>query len=458
MNVNKLRELIKGIVVTDEDALQDVSGDFGRLVYSSPQAVVAPASSEDVRRVVELANQEEWTVATRGSGHSQSGQSLSREGVLLDMMSLNRIEPVKDDAVWVGAGVPWGDLVDHLMGKGFLPPVLTNDLSVTVGGSLSIGGIGVASHRFGIQADNVDALEVVTGTGDLVTCSPEENQELFDAVRCGLGQFGVITRARLRLRRFSPNARTFFLLYDSLEALMEDHLRILRDQRFDFIEGWCSPCLQGHRKLGDTRVPFAEWFFPVQVTVEYADSSPSDSLLGDLKHYRKVYFEDSSLRCFIRRMEPLFQEWRETGAWRQPHPWMEVMLPWERASEYIDGVLKSLPPALMAGGGRIVLWPCRCNVSDAPMFVHPPGEFFMGLGIQPSLPRQTLKMGLSLLNKASDLAQQLGGKRYLSGWIEFDHARWAAHFGDQWPRLLAWKSFFDPSGVLNPGFIHFTKE
>ena len=146
------------------------------------------------------------------------------------------------------------------MGKGYLPPVLTNDLSVTVGGTLSMGGIGVASHRFGIQADNVDALEVVTGTGDLVTCSSDENQELFDAIRCGLGQFGVITRARLRLRNFSPNVRTFFLLYDNLESLMGDYQRILRDQRFDFIEGWCSPCLQGHRKLGGPGFPLPSGF------------------------------------------------------------------------------------------------------------------------------------------------------------------------------------------------------
>ena len=64
-----------------------------------------------------------------------------------------------------------------------------------------MAGLGVASFRYGTQADNVDELEVVTGTGEIVTCSREQNRDLFDVVRCGLGQFGVITRAKVRLRK-----------------------------------------------------------------------------------------------------------------------------------------------------------------------------------------------------------------------------------------------------------------
>jgi cytokinin dehydrogenase len=455
MDIRKLRAAVKGHVVNDLEALQDVFSDFGRLAHRSPAVIVVPSDADDVRRVVELANDEGWTVSTRGAGHSQSGQSLSQEGALIDVMGLARIGPLEEECVWADAGVVWADLVTYLLHRGYVPPVFTNNLNVTVGGTVSLGGLGVASHRYGTQADNVVAMEVVTGAGDLVTCSKEENHELFDSVRCGLGQFGVITRLKLKVRRYSPHCRTHYLLYDDLEALMADNARIVQEQRFDFIEGWCAPCVQGMRTLGDARVPFAEWFHPVHLTLEYTDGViPTDSLLSGLKYYRKIYVEDTSLADFLRRMEPVFQIWHESGSWRLPHPWMEVILPWDRAGEYIQGVLKSFPPTLLEGG-QVLLWPFRGDASGTPMFVHPEGDLAMGFGIHPAVPRKHLGMALSLLNKASDLVTQVGGKRYLSGWVEFDHSRWKAHYGSMWPKVLEWKRFFDPNGVLNPGFVKY---
>ena len=71
------------------------------------------------------------------------------------------------------AGIKWRALVEHLAPQRLSPPVLTNNLDVTVGGTLSMGGLGVASWRYGTQADNCLELEVVTGTGEIVRCSDE---------------------------------------------------------------------------------------------------------------------------------------------------------------------------------------------------------------------------------------------------------------------------------------------
>jgi FAD/FMN-containing dehydrogenase len=50
---------------------------------------------------------------------------------------------------------------------------------------------------------------------------------------------------------------------------------------------------------------------------------------------------------------------------------------------------------------------------------------------------------------------KMGAKRYLSGLIEFDRARWKQHFGERWPKLVALKKTYDPDMILNPGFIDF---
>jgi hypothetical protein len=238
---------------------------------------------------------------------------------------------------------------------------------------------------------------------------------------------------------------------------MGDQLKILQEERFDFIEGWGTPCSQGLRRLGETRVPFAEWFYPVHLSIEYDGTPPpTESVLYQLNFYRQVYVEDTLLPEFLRRMEPVFQIWRETGSWTLLHPWMEAMLPWDRAAEYIDGVLKSLPPHILSGG-QVLLWCCSRTVANAPLFMQPEGKLVMGLGIQPAVSRYLVAMVRSLMNRAGDLAMQIGGKRYLSGWVEFDHARWKEHFGHMWPRILQWKKFFDSNGLLNPDFIRYSE-
>ena len=82
----------------------------------------------------------------------------------------------------------------------------------------------------------------------------------------------------------------------------------------------------------------------------------------------------------------------------------------------------------------------------------------MGFGVLPSVQRQLTGMTVSLLNKASDLVRQVGGKRYLSGYLDYDFQEWEEHYGAMWPKVIQLKSFFDPNGILNPGFIRYSPE
>lgn len=455
MDLERLKSRIQGQLFEDQETLREVRTDFGRIVHKIPRAVVVPASTQDVQRVVEFASQEGWTVSTRGAAHSQGGQSLSQGGILLDMSGLNQIETVEKESVRVQAGVRWEELVRATSERDLAPPVLPSNLSVSVGGTLSMAGLGVGSHRYGTQADNVEELEVVTGEGHLVRCSPSENAELFDCTRCGLGQFSIIIRARLRLRPSAGRVRTYFLLYDDLGMLTNDQAQLVREERFDFIESSAAPCLQGFRQLGESQVPFAEWFYPMHLTVEHGGKAPQDEgQLEGLRFYRKVLVQDSTFLEFARRFEPAFALWKQTGAWQLTHPWMEAVLPWSSASSYIQGVLKSFPPSLL-GNGYVLLYPCRSRAGNAPLFKQPEGDFSLGFGILPVVPRLWVPMVLTLLNKASDLCMQMGAKRVLSGWVDFDQAHWRAHFGETWARVMGWKRFYDPKGILNPGFVKY---
>ncbi|MFB3922262.1 MAG: FAD-binding protein [Terriglobia bacterium] len=451
----ELAKIVAGQVLLDEATRDAVATDFGRLIVRKPSAVVRPASAQDVANVVRFSAKNSLGVSTRGGGHSQTGQSLS-EHIVLDMTSLSDVRRIDEQGGYVvcQAGLTWRGLVEQLAARQLSPPVLTNNLDVTIGGTLSSGGLGVASWRHGTQADNCLELEVVTGTGEIVRCSPEQDRDLFDAVRAGMGQFGVITEAMLKLRRHHPKFRSYYLLYDNLNFLLEDLQTLMVEERFDYLESWCAPCPQGFRKVGEGRTPFAQWFFPLHGTIETDGTSHPETTkkLAGLRLYKHVHSEDGEIGEFFARLDGLFALWKRGGAWDFTHPWMECVLPWQSTMMYISRVLENFPPQALVGG-HILLWPARGNVSAAPLFMRPKSDFVMGFGILPAFPKHLVEEPLFHLNMASQGAMMLGGKRYLSGWIKFDHNQWKAHYGEMWSKVVELKKKFDPQGVLNPGFV-----
>ena len=85
------------------------------------------------------------------------------------------------------------------LAAGLMPPVLPDYIGQTVGGTLSVGGIGAMSFYAGAQIDHVLSLRAVTGDGRIVDCSEHRRRDLFEALLAGQGQVGVIVEATLRL-------------------------------------------------------------------------------------------------------------------------------------------------------------------------------------------------------------------------------------------------------------------
>ena len=453
---NELQGKVAGSVRAGSEVPPALTTNFGHLFHSNPQLLLEPRGADDVVRAIAFARAKGLTVSTRGAGHSQSHVGLSDGGLLLSMASMARVLSVDPDALTVDveAGIAWGDLLRGLEPLRLAPPVLTNNLNVTVGGTLSIAGIGVASFRHGTQGDQVVELDVATGGGELVTCGPDREPDLFWSVIAGLGQVGVITRARLRLRRVKAMTRTYYLLYDDARRFMEDARHAMDSGKWDHLESWASPSPQGTKPVNGRRQVFARWFFPFHPTVEFDPKNPpdDDALLDGLRPTENLYVDDLPTYDFFARLLPVFDLWKRGGTWEHVHAWTESVMPWETTPDLLDALLPDLPPSILVGG-HILLWPAKGTTSRSRLFMRPEGENLMGFGILPAIPPQYWTEVKPMVDVASRLSIEMGGKRYLSGYVEFTDAEWRDHFGPMWEPFVHAKRRWDPDGILNPGFV-----
>ena len=432
----------------DEQTLREASTDYGRIVQRTPRVVVRPRTADEVAQVMEQAGRAGHAVSVQGMAHTQGGQSLTAGGMLVSTRGLNRIGPLEGGTVWVEAGVLWGDLVRSVEPQGYLPRVLTSHLEVTVGGTLSVGGVGVSSYRYGSQADNVEELEVVTADGRRVRCSKDRERALFDGVRCGLGQLAVITAARIRLRSAPRRVRIYHLLYGDHESLASDWGELMNFSEATSLGCVCVPRVRG---TGGVR-----WYYVLSLTVE-DDAGPPDR--AGLRCLRLQHAGDSTERAYIAGMVGTPAA-ADVEAIEPAHPWVCGLLPWRAGFAYAARILELLPYEGLLAQGRVVLGGFRGSLLQAPMFAHPGEPLMLGVGIFPWIRRTPLALALALarMREADELMTGMGGKRYPSGWIAYDHAQWRTHYGGQWPRLLEWKAQYDPRGMLNPGFIRYRPE
>ena len=200
LQISNLRASLNGKVIGSDDARYD---DVRRVFFTGfdrrPAAIVRVGDASDVARVVTLARETGVELAVRSGGHSRAGYGTSEGGIVLDLSAMNAVEVDADGrAAWAQTGVKAGDYT-RATGERGLATGLGDTASVGLGGITLGGGIGFLVRKHGLAIDDMLAAEVVTADGELLEVDEHTHPDLFWAVRGGGGNFGVVTRLRLRL-------------------------------------------------------------------------------------------------------------------------------------------------------------------------------------------------------------------------------------------------------------------
>lgn len=169
------------------------------LVEATPERVVTPTSVDAVVDVVRQARDSGTTVKMTGTGHSFSAIA-APEHTLLRPERMSGILAVDREAMTVTAraGTPLHVLNHALERLGLSLHNMGDIAEQTLAGATSTGTHGTGGVAAGLSAQ-LAALELVTGTGEVVRASADENPDVFEIARVGLGALGILTTLTFRV-------------------------------------------------------------------------------------------------------------------------------------------------------------------------------------------------------------------------------------------------------------------
>ena len=193
-------------VRTDEVELMSYSRDMSVHV-GIPEVIIFAHSTDQVSKIMALANERKIAVTPRGSGTSVTGAVLApRGGIILDLSKMNEIKEInrEDGYVVVEPGVILNSLNAALAPTHFYPPDPSSGPLASIGGTVATNASGERAVKYGGTKDWIMELEVVLADGRVLktgTTAPKSSSG-FDLTHVFIGSegtLGVVTEITARI-------------------------------------------------------------------------------------------------------------------------------------------------------------------------------------------------------------------------------------------------------------------
>ena len=197
-DLTALRALVTGPVLQHGEPgwAEEIMG-FNLAIVQQPAIAVGATCADDVAHAIRFAGEHGLTVSVQATGH---GAAIPADGgVLINTarMSDVHIDPVARTAR-VAAGARWQQVVDAAAPHG-LAPLNGSSLTVGVVGYTLGGGMGPMARTFGLAADHVTRLRLVTADGAARDVTADSDPELFWALRGGKCAVGIVIELEFAL-------------------------------------------------------------------------------------------------------------------------------------------------------------------------------------------------------------------------------------------------------------------
>ncbi|MEO3758531.1 FAD-binding oxidoreductase [Mycobacterium sp. B14F4] len=201
----------------------------------------------------------------------------------LDVSGLTSVIAVDPEArtADVAGMCTYEDLVAATLPYGLSPLVVPQLKTITLGGAVTGLGIESASFRNGLPHESVLEMDILTGTGDVVTASADQHADLFRSFPNSYGTLGYSVRIKIELEPVKPFVALRHLRFDSLADLVAKMERIIETgghdgTPVDYLDGVVFSAGESYLTLG----------------FRSATAGPVSDYTGQQIYYRSIQHED----------------------------------------------------------------------------------------------------------------------------------------------------------------------
>jgi len=228
------REIKKSLIdIVGEENFTDQLIDMVSYSYDASDndhradAAVWPVNTDQISRILILANKHSFPVTPRGAGTGMAGAAVpAGGGLVLDLCRMNRILDIRiaDRRVVVEPGVVYADLEKALTPSGFFfPPDPASGKACTIGGNVATNAGGLRGAKYGVTRDYVMALQAVLPDGRVMRTGTDcmKSSSGYDLVRLFVGSegtLGVVTEITLKISPKPTTFKTGLALFEDLKA------------------------------------------------------------------------------------------------------------------------------------------------------------------------------------------------------------------------------------------------
>jgi len=218
-------------LIVDRERMHDFSHDEFSLFDIShyPDAVVKPRKTEEVSRILHIANKEKIPVTPRGGATGICGGCVPvHGGIVLTLERMSRIMEIDtaNQMAVVEAGVTLMDFYDAVEDAGLFFPPHPGEESAMIGGLIASNAGGARAVKYGVVRNYVRGLEVVLAGGTIIhpggkLMKSSTGYNLVNLFIGSEGTLGVVTQATIQLMPSPQVIRSLIIPYNSLEEAMD---------------------------------------------------------------------------------------------------------------------------------------------------------------------------------------------------------------------------------------------
>ncbi len=234
--------------------------------------VYRPTTVEALAQVFELAYKNGRSLGLRGGGNSYGDAAMNDENLLVDLRRMSRILDWNPESgvIHLEPGVTLATLWQYVLEDGWWPPVVTGTSLTTIGGCAAMNVHGKNAYQVGAIGEHILEFDMMLPAGEIITCSPTDNSDIFYAAIGGAGLLGCFTSLTLQMKRiYSGNLRVHTQAQVDLAGMFAYFAENVADS--SYIVGWMDAFGSGS-SLGRGDVHRADYLKPGE------DPTPSQSM------------------------------------------------------------------------------------------------------------------------------------------------------------------------------------